>query len=330
MFFEFYQRNTEEISIYYDHSLAIQNFNSKFYFDGSTNISKKDITTNDTHLTGDYYVIPSLKSLSYISGILGTYPKDKKIKIAQGSQGLVISNLKYKILWKYINHDHFYYIEGIDILPIYQQYCVTSDNKNEILYLFSIFNSKLISLILNTLCKIEQEDKLSILLGLTSIKEFIRVPKISNSNKGLKEIIIQLTENLLNLEKIFLSSLIDFSKVFIQKFDKAHVKDNKLVLIKADQKIELPIKQNVSLVTKVINENYSQTGLALENKHITLSELTNLPVIDFDKQKVIKDLIDDLVYCLYFNIDVPKNKISNATFVKSQCQKNKFYKLISE
>lgn len=44
-----------------------------------------------------------------------------------------------------------------------------------------------------------------------------------------------------------------------------------------------------------------------------------------EKQKEIKDLIDDLVFCLYFNIGVPKDKVSNADFIKSLCLKNKFY-----
>ena len=92
----------------------------------------------------------------------------------------------------------------------------------------------------------------------------------------------------------------------------------------------MPIKQDTSLVTKVIDENFSQNGLGLEDNLINLSELINLPVIDFEKQKAIKDLIDNLIFCLYFNIYIPKDKIDNASFVKTQCQKNKYYRLISE
>lgn len=43
------------------------------------------------------------------------------------------------------------------------------------------------------------------------------------------------------------------------------------------------------------------------------------------QHKAFKNFIDDLVFCLYFNLDVPKDKISDTGFIKSLCQKNKFY-----
>lgn len=44
-FYEEYKKNTDAISIYYEHILAERKFGSRFYFDGSSNIPTKDTQT---------------------------------------------------------------------------------------------------------------------------------------------------------------------------------------------------------------------------------------------------------------------------------------------
>jgi len=327
--YEYYQKNSENISIYYVHILAKDRFKSSFYFDGSVNIPKKDITYSGLKSTENYYAIPSLKSRGYVIKTRGWYPKNKKIKIAEGSQGLVIAQPRYKVLWKYINHDKFYFVEGKDILPIYQQYSIASDNKEEVYYLFSLLNSKVVSLLLDSLLKVEQEDKLSFLLGLTSIKEFVRVPKITQNNQIVKNEIIKRTEEMLALEEVKLADLVDFSNVIMQKFDAVLVKRNSLVLCKDKKETKLDIKTNKALVEKTIADKYSSEELGFEGKRITLSELKSLPVIDFERQAELKDYIDDLVFALYFNIPLTKVGLKYHSEIKKVCQKNRFYKLVN-
>ncbi len=322
-----YLRQTEDISLYYSHSLAEHYFKNRFYFDGSTNIPKKDLLLQPPSNLSDYYVIPSLKSEAYISGIEGWYPKIKEIKIAHGSQGVVVAEPRYKVLWRYINHDRFYYMDGDNILPIYQQYCVTSNDKKEILYLFSILNSKLTDLILKKLLKVEQEERLSFLLGLTSIKEFVRVPKIMEDNQHIKNKIIELTEALLDIERVTLGDLVDFSGVMTQKFDSASVKDDHLILGRGNAEMRLVIKKEKGLVRKTIESDSRNIKLELEDKEISLSDLMSMPTIDFERQKAIKDYIDDLVFALYFNVDIPKDTLNQPETTKQLCQKSKFYKL---
>lgn len=326
-FYEEYKRISEAMFIYYDHVFAQQKFGEKFYFDGSFNIPTKDILQKKPNGL-DCWKIPNLKSERLEVLTKGFYPKSKKIKIAQGSQGMIMLNTLYKVIWRYANPDKFFFIQNKNILPRFQQFCIASNNKNEIFYLLTLLNSSLNSYLLENLLISEGEK--DCLIGLSVIKEFIRVPLIGDFNKHVKEHIIKLTDNQINMENIILSKFVDFSKIMIQRFNKVLVKDKKLVLEKSDQKIELPIKGNTSLVTKVINENFSRNGLGLEPNPINLSELISLPVIDFEKQKTIKDLIDDLIFCLYFNIYIPNEKIENANFIKAQCQKNKFYKLINK
>jgi hypothetical protein len=146
----------------------------------------------------------------------------------------------------------------------------------------------------------------------------------------LKQLVIDLTEKLLDLEKITLSSFVDFSRVLEQKFDKVGVEENQLILKKEKEKLELPIKGDSSLISKVINQRFGQENLGLVGKIISLNELMSLPVVDFEKQNKIKDEIDNLVYCLYFNIDISKDNVQDTKFVKSFCEKNRFYKLLNK
>jgi len=328
-FYEEYQRNTNNISIYYEHVLAEQKFKSKFYFDGSTNVPKKEILKDILRDSDNYYVIPELKSDGYLANICGYFPKHKKIKIAQGSQGLIIAEPEYKILWKYIKFDKFYFLKGNSILPVYQQYCITSNNAPEIYYLFSILNSKIISIILQTFLKVQQEDKLSFLLGLTSIKEYIRIPKITEDNQFIKDEIIRRTEEMLVLEEKKLTDFVDFSKVMLQKFDKVSVEGNDLILEKDGEKIKLTIKENRDLVKKSINERYDKQVLEPEKQKINLSELKDLTVIDFEKQQKIKSYIDDLVFALYFNIVLNKLGLIEAEKIKEKCSQNIYYNLVN-
>ncbi len=326
-FYEEFKVNTDDIVNYYNHVLAKQNFGSRFYFDGSTNIPKKDVTAMGS-LSDNFYYIPELKAEGYVAKITGQYPKSKKIKIAQGSQGLIIAEPKYKILWKYINFDKFYFLKGHSILPIYQQYCITSDNKAEISYLFSLLNSRVIFLILNTFCKVQHEDKLSFLLGLTHIKQFVRVPLITPKNKHIKKEIIERTEQMLALEEKTLSDFIDFSGVLMQKLDDVQVAGNTLVLVHDNRETKLRIKGDTELIAGTIAKKFGTETLKLEKHRISLSELRNLQVLDFERQTQQKDYIDDLVFALYFNIPLKEVGIDKAEEVQNDCSKSKYYRLL--
>jgi len=327
-FWKEYKRNSEDISVYYNHELAKYKYGSKFYFDSGYDIDERKRL--ETAPEGDYYIYPKTDKKHWsIKGNRGYWPNVREgksphlISLRQANQGYNLLDSKYKLLWSYANPQRFHF-SSLPLIWARNQICaVGSDNKSELLYLFSLFNSLVNMLILNSLLRSENEKDL--LISTTSIKEFVRIPVVSDGSQRVKLKIQDLAENLLELEESFLQDFVDLSKVLKQKFDKVSVEGSKLILKKDGDKIELPIKRDPSLVHKIVEENYGQEGLALEGETITLSELMSLPVIDIEKQKELKDLIDDLVFCLYFNIDVPKNRVSDSKFVKSLCQKNKFY-----
>ena len=198
-----------------------------------------------------------------------------------------------------------------------------------IYYLFSLLNSRVIFLILNTFCKVQHEDKLSFLLGLTHIKQFVRVPLITPKNKHIKKEIIERTEQMLALEEKMLSDFVDFSGVLVQKLDDVQVDGNILVLSYDNRKIELQIKGDTILVATAIAEQFETPGFKLEKRQISLPELRNLQVIDLERQAQLKDYIDDLVFTLYFNVPLKKVSFEKSDEIHEACSTSKYYQLCS-
>ncbi len=323
-FYKAYKEKTEDISIYYNHVAAELRFKDKFYFDGSFNIPTKDIQIEKEEGI-EYWEIPSVKSIGFMAGAEGFYPKNRKIKIAEGSQGLIMLNTEYKIIWRYVNFDKFLFVKGKNIFPRFQQFCIASNSENEILYLLSILNSSISALLIDSLLRSENEK--DILLGLSSIKQFVRVPKITEDNQFIKDEIVKQTEEMLALEDVSFDNLVDFSGVMRQKLDSIIIDGGSLILAKDEEKIKCKIKKDKELVEAIIRTKFTDNKL-LKEKEINLSELKSLPVIDFEKQKALKSYIDDLVFALYFNISLVKVGLDKAGVIKLACEKNKFYKIV--
>ena len=100
-------------------------------------------------------------------------------------------------------------------------------------------------------------------------------------------------------------------------------------LEKDDEKIKLIIKENQGLVKKSLNEKYGRQIIELEKQKISLSELKDLPIIDYEKQQKIKNYIDDLAFALYFNIGLEKLGLNQAEKIKAKCSRNPYYKLVN-
>jgi hypothetical protein len=331
-FYDEYKRKTENISIYYEHSLASSRFNSKFFFDSGYSIDERKILKEKPNQ--EYYYYPKLNNnfwtlkdyQGFWSNIRsGTSPL--VIKLRQANQGYNLLDSKYKIIWSYANPSRFHFTH-LPVIWARNQICaIGSENKEEVLYLFALLNSPISTSVLNSNLKSEHEK--NFLISTTAIKEFVRIPKITEDNQRTKEEIIKRTEEILALEEKRLTDFVDFSKVMLQKFDKVSVEGNDLILEKDDEKIKLTIKENQGLVKKSLNEKYGKQIIELEKQKISLSELKDLPIIDYEKQQKIKDYIDDLVFALYFNIGLEKLGLNQAERIKAKCSQNPHYKLIS-
>lgn len=326
-----YNEITENISIYYEHSLANYRFNNKFFFDSGYSIDERRLLKERP--SQEYYYYPKLNNNFWtLKDYRGFWPNIRSgispliIKLRQANQGYNLLDSKYKIIWSYANPSRFHFTD-LPVIWARNQICaIGSENKEEIFYLFALLNSSIISSVLNFNLKSEHEKNL--LISTTSIKEFVRVPKINKGNQYIKDEIIKCAEDLLNLEGKILSNFVDFSNIMVQKYDSVSVKDCHLVLKWNNEVTKLDIRENLNLIKKVIYEKYNKEGLISDKQSISLSELKDLPVIDYKKQNQIKEYIDDLIFALYFNIPIENFGLNKAIEIKSKLLNNKYYNFI--
>jgi hypothetical protein len=326
--YEEYQKITDDISIYYQHDQAENQFNSRFYFDIGFILDPK-ATVRHGNLD-KFYELLDFKTLYGYSRFVPSayYPRDRnKIELTQNSQGYVTLDQRYKIIWRIKNPDRFCFTDRPIIFYMGKASIICSSKKSEVLYLFSLLNSSLSQFILQA--KIRSEAEKEYLVPIKAIKEFVRVPKIARNNQHIKDEIIRKTEEMLALEEKTLSDFVDFSGILVQKFDDIEIDGKTLVLHHGNRKTQLPIKGDAKLVASTIAKELTAEGLKLEERQMSLSELRNLPVIDFEKQTKLKDYIDDLVFALYF---LPLEKMITAhkpSELKAFCSKTKYYKLLA-
>ena len=168
------------------------------------------------------------------------------------------------------------------------------------------------------------ENEKDFYIPISAIKNFIKVPKITDKNKSIKQEIIKQTEKLLALEDLQLKDFVDFTTT-IQKFEQLEVQGDNLILTNSqNNKVQQKINSKTELIKDLIEETYNQKPL----QEISLHDLKYTPAIDKQEQAVIKDYIDDLVFALYFIIPIKKIGIEQAQNIKTQCLKNQYYQYI--
>ena len=333
-FYDRYKRTTESISLYYDHGFANYAFKSKFYFDIGYNIDEKNVLGKPC-VKIENYKYPKINEKYYsIKDHRGYYPNIRsgrsklKIKLLKNNQKYNLLDSSYKIIWSYMNFGKFH-LTSAGVIWARNQICaIGSENKKEILYLFTVLNCAVTNAILES--NLRSENEKDYLVSIASVKEFVRVPKITNSNRFIKEELVNTAEEILRLEEVKLGDLVDFSRVMMQKFDGVSVRGSSLVLRKDKKERKLKIKANRTLVKKTIAEKYGSDKLQFEREKISLPEVKSLPVIDFEKQAQVKDYVDDLVFALYFNIPLTKVGLKYACEIKRRCEKSKYYRILKK
>ena len=323
-----YIRNSEDISIYYNHKIAKVNFNSLFYFDSGYSIDENKMLEAPID-DGEYYKFPKLNEDFFgIHNFIGYWKNIRSgkghqvIKLRQANQGYNLLDSKYKIIWSYVNPNKFHFTSS-QIIWARNRYCsIGTINKNELLYIAALLNSKIIKKILNLRLKTNTER--DFLVSTSSIKSYVRVPKVGDNYSMLKQKIIELTEDLLKLEESKLSQYINFSDILIQELDKIDFDKDYIIFVSGNDHIKRKIKHNAQFIHNLLKNK----GI-LKKEKINLTDLKNMTVIDFEKQKELKDYIDDLIFSLYFDIDI-KKFFHDKNKVKELCKKNSFYKIVED
>jgi hypothetical protein len=325
-----YTENSNSLSEYYTHIEADAIYKSRFYFDGGYSIDERLLL----NVKSDY-MYPKVNNQYYtLKDIRGFWPnmRNKKdtyfIKLRQATQGYGLLDSPYKIVWSYAATKRFFFTDKKVIWARNQFEAIGSDNKKELLYLFSILNSFISWFLINNILKNENEETLTVALSLKSVKSEFRTPKITKENQFIKDEVVKRTEEMLDLEECQLQDFVDFSGITKQKFDSAEVRGNNLILTKDGEEYKAPIKKKKDVVASVLKEQFGDKSL-LPNE-IVLSELRYLMALDKVLQESLKDYIDDLVFALYFNIPVKKIGLDAASQIKELCRKNEFYDYIQE
>ena len=195
------------------------------------------------------------------------------------------------------------------------------------MYLFSLLSSPLNRYVFEKLFQLENE-QYGTFLVIRRIKEFLRVPKITKTNQAVKDEIMRCAVEMLDLEDKTLSDFVDFSGILMQRFADVQIAGDTLVLSYNGGKTELPIKGGPKLVASTIAEWFGTRGLKLEKHRISLSDLRNLQVIDFEKQVKLKEYIDDLVFALYFKIPLKEVGLDRVEEMQKACSGSKYYQLL--
>lgn len=320
-----YKELNDTIEIYSEHTLSQARFQSKFYFDVGFILDKSKVIENPE--SSDLFELINVNNFTNYSRYNPKqyYPNNVDlIKLPKNSQGYITLNQKYKIIWTKTFSNNFYF-SSRNLLPSmsYTQF-ISSDNKPEMLYLFSLLNSKLNKFIFNKLFRLGNE-KYGIFIVVKRIKKFIKVPIITERNLAIKQEIISKAEEMIELESQQLSEFVDFSNVLLQKFDKIKIEKDFLSIQHKESEVKCPIFKNNKLIEKSINEKY------INNPEFTsgfISDLKQISVFDPEYQQEIKTYIDDLVFALYFNIELELFGFENRKAVKEKCSKSSYYMLI--
>ncbi len=312
-FYDKYKITSEDISLYYEHQSSKIEFDSQFYFDRGIKFPKIEIENkkNDNN-----FILPIFNKEKYSIDLSNKYIATEKLIFPFGSQGKKVFEQKYKIVWRYMNYDRFRFSDK-KIMLDYNHIIISSDNKNELLYLFSLISSSLSTTILDAFFRNDNEK--DILIGIKTIKKFIRIPKITERNKHIKTEIIKETQKILDYETKKLSDFVNFSEIMLQEFDNISTDKNNLCLHKNDKIYKLRINKNAELIE-----------LKFQNFKISkfnLQELKDFEIIDFEKIDELKTHINNLIFALYFNVRILQSDIKTIENVKNLCAKNKYYKI---
>jgi len=330
--YEKYRSNSVDISVYYEHTQAEQEFSSRFYFDSGYSIDERKVMKRPIGRRL-HYRFPKLDSRFWtVKEYKGYWPNIRSgdspmmIDLRQANQGYNLLDSTYKVVWSYINPLRFHFTD-VPVIWARNQICaIGSENKEELLYLFSILNSSIVNRIL--LLQLKSEYEKNLLVSTSSIKQYVRIPRLTSKNKHIKDEIIKRTEDMLTLEEKTLSDFVDFSGVLMQRFADMQIAGDTLVLSHDGGKTELAIQGDTELVASTIAERFGTRGLKLEKYRISLFDLRNLQVIDFEKQAKLKDYIDDLVFALYFEIPLKDVDLDKAEEIQKACSRSKYYQLL--
>ena len=314
--------NRESFDIYRFSQYSQPRFGADFFFDKGLVYPKDKI--EDSSASKSSFQLIATNQKGYLLRTSDAYIPKSEIRLPKGAQGFKVYDAKNKIIWRYMNTERFIFTDK-PVMMNHNWVLISSDKKSEMLYIFSLLNSSVTSYVLWKL--LSNDNEKSFQIGIKTIKEFGRVPKITDENTYIKTEIIEESERILKIEESKMAHHVNFEGILQQKFDFLTVRDDKLLIQYENDCLEGKITGNPTLVAEVLVD-YTNTLLDA-NGVGSVRELKKFPMVDFRLQKEIKSYVDDLVFALYFNVTLAEIGFVNCDSVHKTCKKHRYYAMIN-
>lgn len=322
-FLDFYKENSQDLEIYHNHEQAQKIFNSNFYFDIWYWINEKERNLDIRWKEKDYYKYFVWKWVYYSDYNYEWWKKDRNtINLLQANQWYNLLDSKYKIIWNktiwFWNVKSFYFEDREIIWARNNFNWIWSNDFEEILYLFWLFNAKITWKIFDFYNKKPWETR-EYWIFLYTIKEQIRVPKIDSEIKEeLKEILIENWNRIIESVKKWNLKDLEYKDILEVGIDWI---DEKIIWVKEEfEYLEKNEKLEIDL-EKINKQNLLDEKLSAE----ILKEIEkNNNLEELERER------DLLVYCLYFwgkwkeFIDLDKINLKNILESENFILKNKW------
>ena len=295
-----YKQHSEEMTVYSEHQVAERRFGSRFYFDvGFILDREKESNQAGTVKRG----LVNFKDFVNFTNFRPTtfYPYNEvDIKLPKNSQGYEALYYRHKLLWEKSRRIKFYYSDA-DVVPS-MSHCqiISSDNKDEIFFLFAILNSSITRSIFEAMFSLGNE-KVGMFVVVSRLKDFVRPPLIDTPGKRTKkEKIIELVGKALAMEERVLSDFVEIDTL-VHRVDDVHVNRHQLILTHGGRELSFPIARGYAdLVDAALRAHFGEhSGQLPLNREISVRELKSLTALDEIAQSTILDKIDEMILDLY-------------------------------
>ncbi len=295
-----YKQASESMAVYSDHRLAQDRFKARFIFDvGFILDHKKESKEQKKESWG----LVDFKDFVNFTAFRPTkfYPSSEEdIGLPKNSQGHQALHPKHKLLWEKSRRMKFYYTDENVIPSMSHCQIISSDNKEEIFFLFAVLNSSITRRIFEAMFSLGNE-KVGMFVVVSRLKEFVRPPLIdTNAKKASKKKIIDLVGKALAMEEHSLSDFVEIDTL-LNRVDDVRINGEQLELTHGNDKISFSIAHgSAGLIDASLQGHFGKdAGLLRGDRAISVRELKSLPAFDESAQAAILQKVDEVLLDLY-------------------------------
>lgn len=305
-----YKKSSESMAVYSEHRLAKLRYGSPFYFDVGFVLDRDKERVQPAD--GMLGLVDFKEFVNFTSFRPSKFYPDSQddIHLPKNSQGYLSLSPRHKLLWEKSRKLKFYYTD-VPVVPS-MSYCqiISSDNRDEIFFLFAVLNSSITRRIFESMFSLGNE-KVGMFVVVSRLKDFIRPPLIDSPQKqDAKKKVIDLVSAAFALEGRMMSDVVEIDTL-IRRFDDVWVKGGKLVLSRdGDEHAYAIAAGRADLVKSTLEANFGERSQREPGaRSISLEELKSLAVFDAKAQKAILDEIDEMVLDLYGLAEAEKARL---------------------